>query len=165
MASILPKAPSPLQEQCLQYLIDHLEDIPVEALALLPTAIRHTLAVHLPVADILQLEQTRFASGLDMPGVWKEVCEIRHLLSRYPKLKEMFESEIEAKEFVIMVVAYEAFHRQQEKPHNFQAKPPPVFFFHHREEMPQPCIPGPPVFFSRISNETSCKVPNYAVPS
>ena len=162
MASILPEAPSLLQEQCLQYLIDHLEDIPVEALALLPTAIRHTLAVHLPVADILQLEQTRFASGLDMPGVWKEVCEIRHLLSRYPKLKEMFESEIEAKEFVITVVAYEVFHHQQEKPHNFQAK---QLFFHHREEMPQPCIPGPPVFFSRISIETPCKVPKYAVPS
>ena len=165
MASILPEAPSLLQEQCLQYLIDHLEDIPVEALALLPTAIRHTLAVHLPVADILQLEQTRFASGLDMPAVWMEVCEIRHLLSRYPKLKEMFESEFEAKEFAIMVVFYEAFHRQQEKPHDFQAKPRPIFFspVYHQEEMPQPHIP--PVFFSRVSIETPCKVPNYAVPS
>ena len=166
MASTLLEAHSSLQEQCLQYLIDHLEDIPVEALALLPTAIRHTLAVHLPVADILQLEQTRFASGLDMPGVWKEVCEIRHLLSRYPKLKEMFESEIEAKEFVAMVVAYEAFHRQQVKPHDFQAKQPQIFLSrvcHYQEETPQPRIP--PVFFSRVSIETPCKVPNYVVPS
>ena len=84
--SVLPEAPSLLRDQCLQYLIDNLEDIPVEVLALLPPAIRHTLAMHLPVADILQLEQTRFASGLDMPGVWKEVRKIRHLLSRYPKL-------------------------------------------------------------------------------
>ena len=165
MASILPEAPSLLQEQCLQYLIDHLEDIPVEALALLPTAIRHTLAVHLPVADILQLEQTRFASGLDMPGVWKEVCEIRHLLSRYPKLIEAFGSEIEAKEFVIIVVAYEAFHQRPEKPPDFQVKPPPIFFspVYHQEKTPQPHIP--PVFFSRVSIETPCKVPNYAVPS
>ena len=164
MASILPKAPSLLQEQCLQYLNDHLEDIPVEALAMLPTAIRRTLAVHLPVADILQLELTRFASGLDMPGVWKEVCEIRHLLSRYPMLKEMFESEIEAKEFVIVVVAYEALHHQQEKPHDFQAKQPPIFFSrvsHYQEETPQPRRPA---FFSRVF-KTHCKVPKYAVPS
>ena len=149
MASTQPETPSLLREQCLQYLIDHLEDIPVESLALLPTAIRRTLAVHLPVADILQLEQTRFASGLDMPGVWKEVCEIRHLLTRYPKLVEMFESEIETKEFVIMVVTYESLHHREEKPHNFQ-----------------PHIPGPSsVFFSRVCIETPFKVPHYAVPS
>ena len=113
MASTLPETPSSLKNLCFQYLIDHLEDIPVESLALLPTAIRRTLAVHLPVADILQLEQTRFASGLDMPGVWKEVCEIRHFLSQYPKLVEMFESEIEAKEFVMMVIAFDALHHQK----------------------------------------------------
>ena len=160
MASTLPETPSLLREQCLQYLIAHLEDIPVEALALLPTAIRRTLAVHLPVADVLQLEQTRFASGLDMPGVWKEVCEIRHLLSRYPKLKELFESEIEAKEFVMMVVAYEALHQQKSifhHDHGFLAKPP-------RTPGP-PHIRGPPVFFSRVCIETPLKVPHFAVPS
>ena len=157
MASTLSDTPSLLKEQCLQYLIDHLEDIPVEALALLPTAIRHTLAVHLPVADILQLEQTRFAAGLDMPGVWMEVRKIRHLLSRYPMLKEMFDSEIGAKEFVVMVVAYEAFHCQEklhyetEKHHYFQAKPPR--------------IPGPPVFFSPVCIGVSRYITNYAVPS
>ena len=128
MASTQPETPSLLQQQCFQYLIDHLEDIPVEALALLQTAIRRTLAVHLPVADILQLEQTRFASGLDMPGVWKEVCEIRHLLSRYPKLKEMFGSEIEAKEFVILDVVYEAIHHYKAKPHDFSTN---LFLAHH----------------------------------
>ena len=164
MASTPPETPSSLKEQCLQYLIDHLEDIPVEFLALLPTAIRRTLAVHLPVADILQLEQTKFASGLDMPGVWKEVCEIRHLLSRYPKLKEMFDSEIDAKEFVMMVVTYEALHGHEEKPHNFQGKR----VNRHLVKKPhnfQSHIPGPPVFMSRFCVETPLKVRNCAVPS
>ena len=162
MASRPTDTPSSLQEQCLQYLIDHLEDIPVEFLALLPTAIRRTLAVHLPVADILQLEQTRFASGLDMPGVWKEVCEILRLFSRYPKLKEMFDSEIEAKEFVIMVVVYEAI-RYKEKPHDFLAKP---FLGHHlRLENKPSRIPGPPIFFSRVFIEPRFKPPHCAVPS
>ena len=166
MAVTLPETPMLLKEQCLQYLIDHLEDIPVEVLALLPTAIRHTLAVHLPVADILQLEQTRFASGLGMPGVWKEVCEIRHLLSQYPKLKEMFDSEIEPKKFVMMVVAYEALHHQ-EKPHKVQAER--VYYRQklkpHDIQAKPPRITGPPVFFSRVCIETSFKVPNCAVPS
>ena len=164
MASTQPGTPRLLQEQCFQYLIDHLEDIPVEALALLPAAIRRTLAVHLPVADILQLEQTRFASGLDMPGVWKEVCEIRHLFSRYPKLVEMFESEIEDKEFVMMVVTYEALHHEEEKPHNSQAEQ----IYYLLEESPddfQPPIPGPPVFFSPACIETPFYVPHCAVPS
>ena len=164
MASTLPETPTLLQEQCLQYLIDHLEDIPVEALALLPTAIRRTLAVHLPVADILQLEQTRFASGLDMPGVWKEVCEIRQLLSRYPKLVEMFENEIDAKEFVMMVVTYEVLHHHEEKPLNLQAKRD----YHRLVRKPhnfQPHIPGPSVFFSRICIESPLKAQNCAVPS
>ena len=168
MAFTPSETPSLLRDLCFQYLINHLEKIPVEFLALLPTAIRRTLAVHLPVADILQLEQTRFASGLDMPGVWKEVCETWHLLSRYPKLAEMFKSEHEAKEFVMVVVAYEAFHHQEEKrqnvqfegvyynlllnkPHNFRAKPP--------------CIPGPLVFFSPSCIEEPFKVPHCAVPS
>ena len=164
MASTPPETPSSLQEQCLQYLIDHLEDIPVEFLAILPTAIRRTLAVHLPVADILQLEQTRFASGLDMPGVWKEVCEIRHLFSQYPKLVEMFENEIEDKEFVMMVVAYEALHHREEKPHNFQAKRVNCRLVRKPHNF-KPHIPGPPVFVSRINIETPLKVQNCAVPS
>ena len=165
MASTQPETPSLLREQCLQYLIDHLENIPIEGLALLPTAIRRTLAVHLPVADILQLEQTRFASGLDMPGVWKKVCEIRHLLSRYPKLVEMFESEIEAKEFVMMVVAHEALHRCEEKPHNFQAERIYCLLEKNPQHF-QPHIPGPSsVFFSRVCIETPFKVPLYAMPS
>ena len=179
MASTLPETPSSLKEQCLQYLIDHLEYIPVEALALLPTAIRRTLAVHLPVADILQLERTRFASGLDMPGVWKEVCDIRHLLSRYPKLVEMFENDkIEAMEFVMMVVTYEALHPQQEKPHfqtvphTFKAKRVHRLQDHVSSATP-PSTPGPPhvhapdppVFFSRICFESSFRVPQCAVPS
>ena len=56
-----------------------------------------------------------------MLGVWKKVCEIRHLLSRYPKLFEMFENDkIEAKEFVMLVFAYEALHQQEEKPHKLK---------------------------------------------
>ena len=164
MASTPPEILPSLKEQCLQYLIDHLEDIPVEFLALLPTAIRRTLAVHLPVADILQLEQTRFASSLDMPGVWKEVCEIRHLLSRYPKLVEMFENEIEAKEFVMMVVAYEALHHREEKPHNFEAKRVNRRLVRKPHDF-KPHIPSPPVFVSRINIETPLKVQNCAVPS
>ena len=175
MASTLPETPSSLQEQCLQYLIDHLEGIPVEALALLPTAIRRTLAVHLPVADILQLEQTRFASGLDMPGVWKEVCEIRHLLTRYPNLVQMFKNEIriEAKEFVMMVVTYEALHPQQEKPH-FQTVPP-IFqakrVCHLQDHANPPSTSGPPhlhvpnapVIFSRVCFEDPFRVPQCAL--
>ena len=140
MASTPNETPSTLWQQCLQYLIDHLEDIPVEAFALLPPAIRRTLAVHLPVADILHLEQTRFASGLDTPGVWNEVRARRHLLSRYQKLVEKFESELEAKEFVMMVVVYEALHKQ-EKPH------------------------FSPVFTSSVSIVSSNIESNYAVPS
>ena len=176
MASTPTKTPSSLQEQCLQYLIDHFEDIPVEFLALLPTAIRRTLAVHLPVADILQLEQTRFASGLDMPGVWKKVCEIRHLISRYPKLVEIFESEIEAKakEFVMMVVTYEALHHQLEKPHSLSV--PPIFqakracrlqdivFSAKLPSTPGPLhVPDPPVFFSRVCIQKPFKQPHRTV--
>ena len=151
MASTPLETPLLLQENCLQYLIDHLEDISVEALALLPAAIRRTLAVHLPVADILQLEQTRFASGLDMPGVWKEVCEIRHLLSRYPKLVEMFESEIEAKEFVMMVVAYEALHHQEEKPYNSQVEGVYCNLQWNKPRAKPPRMPGPFVFFHHLA--------------
>ena len=165
MASTPLETPSSLQEQCLQYLIDHLEDIPVEFLALLPTAIRRTLAVHLPVADIFQLEQTRYASGLDMPGVWKEVCEIRHLLSRYPKLVEMFESEIEDKEFVVMVVAYEALHHQEEKPYNSQVEGVYCNLQLNKPRSKPPRIPGPFVLFSLSCIEAPFKLPHCAVPS
>lgn len=66
-----------LQTQLLLYLMAHLEDYPASYLRLLPTRLRQTLLLNLPVADICQLERTKFVKGIDMESLWSTITEQR----------------------------------------------------------------------------------------
>ena len=62
-----------LSNQCLLYLVGHLEEIPLQMLALLPRAIRHELLLNLPPVDVHKLEETEMADDIDMEEIWREI--------------------------------------------------------------------------------------------
>ena len=62
-----------LQNQCLVYIIAHLDEFTPTSLALLSTRLRCLLLVNLPAVDICQLamERTEVVHGIDMcRNVW-----------------------------------------------------------------------------------------------
>ena len=64
-----------LQNQCLVYIIAHLDEFTPSSLALLSTWIHCLLLVNLPAVDICQLERTEVVHGIDMcRNVWRNVC-------------------------------------------------------------------------------------------
>lgn len=70
--------PLSLEDQCLLYLVGHLETYPPEFLALLPIRHRRTILQNLPAVDICQLEGTLVADGIDVnEDVWKSVWNTR----------------------------------------------------------------------------------------
>ena len=77
MASI----PVSLQNLCLIYIIRFLELFPVDYLALLPVTVRQRLLENLPPADVCRLEQSKFAEGLDIDGVWKKLSDVARILT------------------------------------------------------------------------------------
>ena len=60
-----------LAQQCLCYVVMHLEEFPAGHLSLLPLSIRRKILRTLPIADICQLDETSFVEGLDMAEYWK----------------------------------------------------------------------------------------------
>lgn len=62
------KLPS-LQNCCLIYVLFHLEEFPIAYLALLPTAMRTQLMLHLPIADIFRLEGTAVINGVEIEKI------------------------------------------------------------------------------------------------
>ena len=65
----------PLIQQCQYYIAMHLEELPVSYLSLLPLSTRKDLLWQLPLADVCQLEGTKFTEGLDMVDYWKSPWE------------------------------------------------------------------------------------------
>ena len=68
--------PLNLQEQCLIYIISHLEHIPPAQLALLPPHFTKTLVSRLPLLDLLRLDNSAFATTIDFQEFWSSVCAI-----------------------------------------------------------------------------------------
>ena len=54
-----------LVQQCQFYILMHLEEFPVDYLSLLPLSTRKVLLWQLPLADVVQLQDTRFTEGLE----------------------------------------------------------------------------------------------------
>ena len=55
-----------LVQQCQFYILMHLEEFPIDYLSLLPLATREALVLwQLPITDICQLQDTKFAEGLE----------------------------------------------------------------------------------------------------
>ena len=53
----------------------HLEELPVSHISLLPLPTRKELLEKLPIADVCQLEGTKFVEGIDMAGFWEFTCQ------------------------------------------------------------------------------------------
>ena len=53
----------------------HLEQLPVSHLSLLPLSTRNELLLKLPIADVCQLEDTKFVEGIDLGAFWKFICK------------------------------------------------------------------------------------------
>ena len=84
----------PLRDQCVLYLIGHLEEIPLQMLALLPRAIRHELLLNLPPVDVHKLERTQVGNDINMEEIWREIywsrCPDRYSQEFNTKLHEIF---------------------------------------------------------------------------
>ena len=66
------RVPESLFQQCQYFVLMHLDEFPVSShLSLLPLNIRKELLWQLPLADVCQLEGTKFTDGLDMAACWK----------------------------------------------------------------------------------------------
>ena len=63
--------PESLFQQCQYFVLMHLDEFPVSYLSLLPLNTRKELLWQLPLADVCQLEGTKFTDGLDMAACWK----------------------------------------------------------------------------------------------
>ena len=78
MAGVYKCGPVPkLQTQIFLNLIAKLEDYSANYLWLLPLRLREELLLNLPIADVCNLEQTRFVDGLDMDRVWVTLTQER----------------------------------------------------------------------------------------
>ncbi len=70
--------PLSLEDQCLLYLVHHLEEYTPETLASLPLHLRRRLLLNLPAVDVCQLEDTAVTDGIDMEvSVWKALLGSR----------------------------------------------------------------------------------------
>ena len=69
--SIRPRVPESIIQQCQYFILMHLDEFPVSYLSLLPLCVREELLWQLPLADICQLESTKFTEGLDMAAYWQ----------------------------------------------------------------------------------------------
>ena len=63
--AIMSSIVASLVQQCQFYILMHLEEFPIDYLSLLPLATREALLWQLPIADICQLQDTKFAEGLE----------------------------------------------------------------------------------------------------
>ena len=59
-------------KKCLITLVEHLEHYPPELLACIPPTLRRPLLLHIPIADLCQLESTKTFDGVDAEMIWKE---------------------------------------------------------------------------------------------
>ena len=66
-----PAIPLSLEDSCLVWLVNDLENYSLESLALLPLRLRYRLLANLPVLDLCQLERTSVALGVDLESIWK----------------------------------------------------------------------------------------------
>ena len=66
-----PAIPLSLEDSCLAWLVNDLENYSLESLALLPLRLRYRLLANLPVLDLCQLERTSVALGVDLESIWK----------------------------------------------------------------------------------------------
>ena len=66
--------PKSLQDQCMAYVISHVEKLSPTQLSALPSRFVDRLAAELPLLDLLRLENTAFANALDFKQFWGSVC-------------------------------------------------------------------------------------------
>ena len=66
-----PAIPLSLEDSCLAWLFNDLENYSLELLALHPFRLRYRLLTNLPVLDRCQLECTSVALGVDLESIWK----------------------------------------------------------------------------------------------
>ena len=68
--------PISLEDLCYLHIISHLEHYPLHNLAKLSYPVRRRLLQNLPASDIIELENTCVADGIDdfEDEVWKESC-------------------------------------------------------------------------------------------
>jgi len=103
--------PISLEQQCFLHILQHLEKFSVQYLSLLPLGIRQSILWSAPVADVFQLEHTRFVKGIDMDEVWKAVCELRlPLIPSLPDLWATFGDETPPRELIKTAIAFQILH-------------------------------------------------------
>ena len=103
--------PTSLEQQCFLHILQHLEKFSVESLSLLPLGVRQSVLLSAPVADVFQLEHTRFVKGIDMDEVWKTVCEQRlPLIPTLPDLQSLFGDETPPRELMKTGIAFQILH-------------------------------------------------------
>ena len=88
---------SSLEDSSFFYILLNFERFPPKRVALLPTRIRAKLFLHLPLADVCQLEGTPAVEGIDMNEVWREA------VTYASKLKGSSIPEVEAKLELVMI--------------------------------------------------------------
>ena len=71
-----------LQQQCMWFILMHLEELPPNYLALLPLSIRKEIITRLPIADVCRLEETPFVDGLDLKPYWRSYLSPMRLFYR-----------------------------------------------------------------------------------
>ena len=71
LPTMAARVPESLVQQCQFFILMHLDKLSVSHLSLLPLYIRKELLWHLPLADVCQLEGTKFTEGLDMAAYWR----------------------------------------------------------------------------------------------
>ena len=131
--------PISLEQQCFLHILQHLEKFSVEYLSLLPLGIRQSILWSAPVADVFQLEHTRFVKGIDMDEVWKTVCELRlPLIPSLPDLRATFGDETPPRELIKSAIAFQILHSGK-----IQESIP---------SQPLPSFPGSHLGFHRLQN-------------
>ena len=103
--------PTSLEQQCFLHILQHLEKFSVESLSLLPLGIRQSILLSAPVADVFQLEHTRFVKSIDMDEVWKTVCKLRlPLIPSLPDLRATFGAKTPPRELIKTAIAFQILH-------------------------------------------------------
>ena len=103
--------PTSLEHQSFVHILQHFEKFPLESLSLLPLRIRQRFLLSAPVADVYQLEHTRFVKGIDMAEVWKTMCEQRlPLIPSLPDIRTMFGDETPPQELMKTAIAFQILH-------------------------------------------------------
>ena len=115
--------PATLHQQCFDYILMGLDQLPFTSLALLPLKTRQQLLWSLPIADVCLLEVTQFTKGMNMADYWSAIihidveelgrhsecldCRLENKLCSPCRWKTIIEST-SAKEWVYAVIAAEA---------------------------------------------------------